>query len=450
MLTGWGRTGGSWATVAGPLNTERLQELVAGQPHGGVLARGAGRSYGDAAQNAGGYVLAPVTGPGIEPAAGGSTVRVSASTSFTELLVATVPHGLIVPVLPGTRHLTVGGAIAADVHGKNQRTDGSFCSWVDQIELIDGHGELRVLTPDGTPEEFRATAGGMGLTGIIVAATIRLLPLPSTRLQVTSTRVPGLDEVLAAMNDSRSKYAVAWIDTTATGRSLGRGIVDTADHLDPAGPPSATGSTAGNAADDAAGRLDYWPGRAHRAPRLPFCPVTPLAARRFNGLWYARAAGRSTAATSLPDFFHRLDALAGWNRLLGPRGFVQYQFAVPAAHDRVIAEVLEAVQRARCAPFLGTLKRFGPGGAGHLSFPQPGWSLAVDMPARPRLRPLLAELDERVAAAGGRVYLAKDARLSGAALAAMYDKLPEWQAVRAKLDPDGVFRSDLGRRVGLC
>jgi decaprenylphospho-beta-D-ribofuranose 2-oxidase len=435
MLTGWGRTGGSWATVAGPLNTERLQELVAGQPHGGVLARGAGRSYGDAAQNAGGYVLAPVTGPGIEPATGGSAVRVSASTSFTELLVATVPHGLIVPVLPGTRHLTVGGAIAADVHGKNQRTDGSFCSWVDQIELIDGHGELRMLTPDGTPEEFRATAGGMGLTGIIVAATIRLLPLPGTQLQVTSTREPGLDQVLAAMNGSRSKYTVAWIDTTATGRSLGRGIVDTADEPAPA---------------PAAGRLDYWPGRARRAPRLPFCPVSPLTARRFNGLWYARAAGRSTAATSLPDFFHRLDALADWNRLLGPRGFVQYQFAVPAAHDRVIAEVLEAVQRARCAPFLGTLKRFGPGGAGHLSFPQAGWSLAVDMPARPGLRPLLAGLDERVAAAGGRVYLAKDARLSGAALAAMYDRLPEWQAIRAKLDPNGVFRSDLGRRVGLC
>jgi decaprenylphospho-beta-D-ribofuranose 2-oxidase len=295
-----------------------------------------------------------------------------------------------------------------------------------------------VLTPDGTPEEFRATAGGMGLTGIIVAATIRLLPIRGTRLQVTSARLAGLDAVLAAMDASRSRYAVAWIDTTATGRSLGRGIVDTAGHPDEPGPAPA------------AGRLDYWPGRAHRAPRLPFCPVTPLAARRFNGLWYAKAAARRTVATSLPDFFHRLDALADWNRLLGPRGFVQYQFAVPAAQDRVIAEVLEAVQQARCAPFLGTLKRFGPGGAGHLSFPQPGWSLAVDMPARPRLRPLLAGLDERVAAAGGRVYLAKDARLSGAALAAMYDKLPEWQAIRAKLDPSGVFRSDLGRRVGLC
>lgn len=436
VLTGWGRTCPSRAAVTGPLDLPRLQELVAGLPPGGMVARGAGRSYGDAAQNAGGIVLSPVTRPGIEPAGDGA-VRATASTSFTELLGWTVPRGYIVPVLPGTRHLTVGGAIAADVHGKNQRSDGSFAAWVEQIELLDGRGELRVLTQDGDPGEFRATVGGMGLTGIILAATIRLLPVRSTLLEVTTRRLPGLDEVLAAMDGSRARYSVAWIDTTATGRSLGRGIVDTGEHPDAPGPAEAGG-------------LGYRPGHPRRAPGLPFCPVTPLTARGFNSLWYAKAPGYSSATASLPDFFHRLDALDGWNRLLGPHGFMQYQFAVPAAHDRVIAEVLEAVQGARWAPFLGTLKRFGPGSGGHLSFPLPGWSLAVDMPARPGLRPLLTELDGRVAAAGGRVYLAKDARLGGAALAAMYAKLPEWQAIRAKLDPNGVFRSDLGRRVGLC
>jgi decaprenylphospho-beta-D-ribofuranose 2-oxidase len=422
--------------VTGPLDLPRLQELVAGLPPGGLLARGAGRSYGDAAQNAGGIVLDPVTRPGIEPAGDGA-VRATASTSFTELLGWSLPHGYTVPVLPGTRHLTVGGAIAADVHGKNQRTDGSFCSWVDQIELIDGRGELRVLTRGGAPGEFRATAGGMGLTGIIVAATIRLLPVRSALLNVTTQRLPGLDEVMAAMDGSRARYSVAWIDTTAAGRSLGRGVVDTGDHLDAPDPAEAGG-------------LGFRPGHPRRAPALPFCPVTPLTARGFNSLWYAVAARHGSVTASMPDFFHRLDALADWNRLPGPRGFMQYQFAVPDGAGRVLAEVLEAVRDARCAPFLGTLKRFGPGGDGHLSFPQPGWSLAVDMPARPRLHPLLTELDGRVAAAGGRVYLAKDARLGRAALAAMYDRLPEWQAIRAKLDPNGVFRSDLGRRVGLC
>jgi decaprenylphospho-beta-D-ribofuranose 2-oxidase len=436
VLTGWGRTSPSRAAVTGPLDLPRLQEMVAGLPPGGVLARGAGLSYGDAAQNAGGVVLSPVTRPGIEPAGDGA-VRVTASTSFTELLGWAVPRGWIVPVLPGTRHLTVGGAVAADVHGKNQRTDGTFCSWVDQIELLDGRGELRVLTPGGDPAEFRATAGGMGLTGIILAATLRLLPVRSALLDVTARRLPGLDEVLAAMDGSRARYSVAWIYTTASGRSLGRGVVDTGEHRDASGPAEA-------------GELSYRPGQPRRAPGLPFCPVTPLTARGFNSLWYRKAARHSSGTASMPVFFHRLDAVAGWNKALGPHGFVQYQFAVPDGAERVIAEVLEAVRRARCAPFLGTLKRFGPGSGGHLSFPLPGWSLAVDMPDRPRIRPLLTELDRRVAAAGGRVYLAKDARLDGAALAAMYDKLPEWQAIRAKLDPNGVFRSDLGRRVGLC
>jgi decaprenylphospho-beta-D-ribofuranose 2-oxidase len=436
VLTGWGRTRPSRAAVAGPLDLPRLQELVAGLPPGGVLARGAGRSYGDAAQNAGGVVLSPVTRPGIEPA-GGAAVRVTASTGFTELLGWTLPRGYIVPVLPGTRHLTVGGAVAADVHGKNQRTDGSFCSWVDQIELIDGRGELRVLTPGADPGKFRATAGGMGLTGIIVAATIRLLPVRSALLNVTSRRLPGLDQVLAAMDGSRARYSVAWIDTTAAGRSLGRGVVEAGEHLDAPDPAEAGG-------------LGYRPGHPRHAPGLPFCPVSPLAARGFNSLWFRKAARHSDATASMPVFFHRLDAIAGWNRALGPRGFVQYQFAVPDGAERLIAEALETVQRAGCAPFLGTLKRFGPGSGGHLSFPLPGWSLAIDMPARPRIRPPLTELDRRVAAAGGRVYLAKDARLGAAALAAMYDRLPEWQAIRAKLDPNGVFRSDLGRRVGLC
>jgi decaprenylphospho-beta-D-ribofuranose 2-oxidase len=438
LLTGWGRTSPSRARVAGPLHLEQLQALVASLPPGGVLARGAGRSYGDAAQNAGGCVLCPVTVPGAEFTAGGGLVRVSGSTSFAELLARTVPRGQTLPVLPGTSDVTVGGAIAADVHGKNQRADGSLSAWIEEIELVDGRGELRVLTPGGDPDGFRATVGGMGLTGIILAATIRLMPIRSTLLQVTSQRAPDLDALLGALDGCRSRYSVAWIDPTASGRSLGRGIVHAGDHLADPDPRSE------------AGGLAYRPGRARRAPGVPVCPVTPLSARAFNSLWFHRAPARSSGTTDLAGFFHRLDAVAGWNRVLGPRGFVQYQFVVPDGAERVLADALETMRRARGAPFLGTLKRFGSSGGGHLSFPMPGWSLAIDMPASPRLAAPLGELDGRVAAAGGRVYLAKDSRLSGAALAAMYARLPEWQVIRAKLDPNGVFRSDLGRRVGLC
>ena len=438
VLTGWGRTTPSRARVVGPLPGGQLRALVADRPAGGVLARGAGRSYGDAAQNAGGVVLDPVTAPRIDLDPDAATVRASASTSFADLLTRIVPEGLLLPVLPGTRHLTVGGAVAADVHGKNQRSDGSLGGWIEEIELLDGTGEVRRLTPGGDPDGFRATVGGMGLTGIILGATIRLVRIRSAQMLVSTRRRPDLDALLTALDESRDRYSVAWIDTTATGRSFGRGVVAVGDHLadpDPAAEPEG---------------LAYRPGRAHRAPRLPVCPVTAWSAREFNGLHFRSAAQEDSELTDLATFFHRLDALDGWNRALGPRGFVEYQCVVPGDAPGVIAQILEAAQQRRCAPFLGTLKRFGPGSGGYLSFPMAGWSVAIAMPAgNRRIGPMLDDLDLRIAAAGGRVYLAGDSRLRSSACAAMYPGLPRWRAAASRLDPSGVFRSDLGQRLGL-
>jgi decaprenylphospho-beta-D-ribofuranose 2-oxidase len=215
--------------------------------------------------------------------------------------------------------------------------------------------------------------------------------------------------------------------------------VDTGDHLagpDPRREPDG---------------LIYRPPRARRAPAMPFCAVTPLSARWFNSLWFSQAINYRIAVTDLPTFFHRLDAVDGWNRATGPRGLIQYQFVVPEGAENVIARALETVQRHRCAPFLGTLKRFGQASKGPLSFPMRGWSLAIDMPAgRPGLRLALAKLDHAVTAVGGRVYLAKDARLGRASFDVMYGPQAGWRAARARLDPDGVFQSDLGRRLGLC
>ncbi len=209
MLTGWGRAVPSRAMVGGPIDLDDLQELVASRPSRGVLGRGAGRSYGDAAQNMDGYVLAPVTRSHMELNVAAATLRASASTSFTEMLAAVVPHGLILPVLPGTRHLTMGGAVAADVHGKNQRRDGSIAAWIDEIELIDGRGSLRTLTPEGDPGAFWATVGGMGLTGLILAVTIRLLRIRSALLEVTSRRLADLDALLAALDEAESRLPPA-------------------------------------------------------------------------------------------------------------------------------------------------------------------------------------------------------------------------------------------------
>jgi len=436
VLTGWGRTAPSRAYVAGPMEKSQLQEIIAAHPARGVLARGAGRSYGDAAQNAGGYVLAPVTRPCVEADAGAATVRVSASTTFTEVLEHIVPQGLLLPVLPGTRHLTVGGAVAADVHGKNQHVDGSISAWIGEIELLDGNGKLHTLTPG--QDAYRATVGGMGLTGIILAVKLRLLRISSTTMRVTTRRLADLDALLSAMDHATDRYAVAWIDTSANRRSFGRGILDVGDHLTE--PDS----------EDRAG-LAYRAGRDRRAPATPFSLFNPLTARAFNGLWYRRAPQEQTGFIGLAPFFHRLDAISDWNRALGPRGFLQYQFAVPNGAEHLVTEVLSTLRRHHAAPFLGTLKRFGPASGNYLSFPGPGWSLAVDMPTgNPRLRMVLNHLDRRVADAGGRVYLAKDVRMRADAFAAMYSALAEWREVRELLDPRKVFSSDLGRRLGLC
>jgi decaprenylphospho-beta-D-ribofuranose 2-oxidase len=441
LLSGWGRTAATRATVVGPLEPDRLAELMVDSrtSNRGLLARGAGCSYGDAAQNAGGIVVAPPTERLIEVDVQTATVRASSATTFADLLNHLVPHGLLLPVIPGTGHLTLGGAVAADVHGKNHHVDGSISAWIESIELIGGDGRPRTLTPGGDGPGFRATVGGMGLTGVILAATLRLLPIRSARMQVTVRRAANLDELMTGLYETDSRYAVAWIDGTADGRALGRGVLDLGDHLDAPDP-----------ATEPRG-LHYRAIRCVRAPQLPFSPVTPMTARAFNSLWFHKAPRESQATASLGAFFHRLDAVSQWNRMLGPQGFVQYQFAVPHTSGHLVAEALRTLQRGSAAPFLGTLKHFGRGNDNPLSFPLAGWSLAVDLPVgRHGLAGLLDGLDRRIADAGGRVYLAKDARLGRACFTDMYGPLDQWHAARDELDPHGVMRSDLGRRLGLC
>jgi decaprenylphospho-beta-D-ribofuranose 2-oxidase len=439
VISGFGRTAPARSVVIGPIDRDRVRDLIATRPALGLIARGAGLSYGDAAQNSGGVVLGPVTRPVVKLDASRQTVTASAGTTFGQILTQIVPAGFVLPVLPGTRHLTVGGAVAADVHGKNHERDGSLSAWIEQVDLVDGTGELRCLTAAGDPDGLQATVGGMGLTGVILSAQIRLQPIRSDMMEVTSHRMACLDEVLSLLETAKSQYSVAWIDATATGVSLGRGIVDIADH---AGQP---GSAAGGQ------DLAYRQGRARRAPAMPVSVVTPLSARAFNSLWFRKAPARHSRLADLATFFHRLDAVDGWNRAVGPAGLIQYQFVVPETAEHVLTEVLEAVGHNGCAPFLGTLKRFGPASGGPLSFPVPGWCLAIDMPAgRPQLARQLQALDLRVSEAGGRVYLAKDSRLRRDAFDAMYGPLTSWRATRARLDPHEVFQSDLGRRLGLC
>jgi decaprenylphospho-beta-D-ribofuranose 2-oxidase len=440
-LTGWGRTAPTTARVVDVVADE-LPAVVAAADDRGVLVRGLGRSYGDAAQNAGGTVVRLVpTSPAVVLDATAGTVTAHAGVSLDEVLRRIVPEGWFVPVTPGTRYITVGGAIASDVHGKNHHVDGSFGVHVRSMRLLMADGVVRDITPAVDPQLWWATIGGMGLTGAILEATFAVLHIGSSRCVVDTTRAGDLEQVLALMEsgDDAYRYSVAWVDLLARGRQLGRSVLTRGDH----------------APADAVRRgdpLGYSPRfLAAVPPRLPNMLNHP-SVRAFNEVWFRKApARRQGEIQSITRFFHPLDAIAGWNHLYGSNGFLQYQFLVPFGREDTLRDVVERVSLSGHASFLAVLKRFGPGNAAPLSFPTRGWTLTMDLPAGASgLRGLLHDLDERVLSAGGRHYLAKDAHTTPDAIRRGYPRLGEWQDARHKADPDGVWVSDIARRLDLA
>lgn len=442
-LTGWGRTAGTVATVVRPEDAAAgARALDAATEDRPVAFRGLGRSYGDAAQSAGGTVLDTTRMRGVlafDLRTG--VVRAEAGLSIDALLRATVPAGWFVPVTPGTRMVTLGGAVAADVHGKNHHRDGSFGAHVVAI---------RLATPDGMVEDlgpgealFDATVGGMGLTGLILEVTVRLIPVTSAYLQVSTSRAPDLDALMTILEeqDAAQRYSVAWIDCLSGGRSLGRGVVTAGDHLE-AGDLEAT---------VAADPLRFAPSTRLQAP--PFVPSGLLnrgTVRAFNEAWYRRAPrAPQESVEHAATFFHPLDGVADWNRIYGPRGFIQYQYVVPFGAEATVARTLEELSASGVPSFLAVLKRFGAQGTGLLSFPMPGWTLAIDIPAGAALVGLLARLDRQVLQAGGRLYLAKDARMPRHLVEAGYPRLDAFRTIRRTVDPHGRIATDLSRRLAL-
>jgi decaprenylphospho-beta-D-ribofuranose 2-oxidase len=448
-LTGWGRTARSVAdvVVASSRDVDELAAVVKDLPARGGIARGLGRSYGDPAQNGGGVVIRlqdRVADIRLDAAAG--TVTVPAGVSLDELLGVIVPRGFFVPVTPGTRFVTVGGAIASDIHGKNHHVDGSFGSHVVRMSLLLADGTIIELTPADRADVFWATVGGMGLTGIILDATIRLLRIETSRCAVDTTRARDLDELMWLMDegDRYFRYSVAWVDLLAKGARLGRGVLSRGDHATPDQL----------APRDAVDPLTYNPRRVAAVPPVvpPSGFLTHASVAAFNEFWYRKAPPRRIAQiVSIPAYFHVLDSIAAWNRLYGRRGFVQYQFAVPFGAENALRTVVERVAGSGTPSFLSVLKRFGAANPGPLSFPAPGWTLTLDLPAAasPGLAALLHGLDDVVLGAGGRHYLAKDAHATPEAIRRGYPRLDEWREVRASVDPAGVWASDLSRRLRL-
>lgn len=454
LLTGWGRTAPSASDVVPAVHPRMVDEAMAavqdrglGDRSRGLIARGMGRSYGDPAQNAGGTVVDATWLDGIyDIDLDTGRIRVGGGVTLEALMERFVPLGWFVPVTPGTRLVSVGGAIAADIHGKNHHVDGSFCSHVLSMTLVTPSGPV-LLSAASDPDLFWATAGGMGLTGIITEATLQMIPVETSYMLVDTEQATDLDDVMDKMlhGDDDYRYSVAWIDCQSTGSRLGRSVLTRGDHA---------------RLEDLPARLRSDPDRARafvprQLARIPLTPpsglLNPLTVAAFNEFWFRKAPKRQIGkAHHMTGFFHPLDGVGQWNRLYGPKGFLQYQFVVPDAAGETVRRIISRLTEVKLASFLAVLKRFGPGDPGHLSFPMPGWTLALDLPVgHDTLDRLLDELDTAVLEANGRIYLAKDSRLAPATFRAMYPRFDEWQAVRRMVDPDGVMQSDLSRRLGL-
>jgi len=442
-LSGWGRRNYSTAKIYTPKDIEQIKNLI-DKKINPLISRGLGRSYGDPAQCGGGHVIDTRNLNTLHLDKNSGVLLAGGGAKFSEILKYIVPRGFFLPVSPGTKNITVGGAISSDVHGKNHHCDGSFANHVLQISLIDGQGNLRILSPfDITSSEaFWATTGGMGLTGVIVEAKFKLISITSSQIKVQTKKFNELDSLMESMieNDNRHKYSVAWIDSLS---KKGRGILTRGDHAD---------SNEINYSDRKIYKepLKY---DEEKTPNTPsFFPngiLNNFTVSLFNKVWFAKSRNSlESEFQSFSTFFHPLDGLKNWNRIYGNNGFIQYQFVVPDKSSFLISKILDSLKKIGAPSFLTVLKRFGKANKGPLSFPIEGWTLAVDIPAKvPRLLDTLNCLDELVVNAGGRIYLAKDSRQSSKTFKKSYLRYEEWKSQKKILDPSNIFVSDLSRRL---
>ncbi len=448
-VSGWGRGGARLAQVLRPDAGEDLAGALPAFVDGRrpVTVRGAGESYGDAAlpPDDGGCVLDMSGRDGVLSLDADAGVVVAQSGIPLRRLQAIVSgRGWTVPVLPGSGAVTLGGAVASDVHGKNEPGAGSFGTHVQWLTLHHPDGTGRRLAPDRDPDAFWATVGGMGLTGVIDAVALRLAPISTRTMTHSRLRAGTLEQSLSLMHGLAERqrqedrlHVMAWLDGASTG-AAGRSVIDLSEPAEPTGRRPARPRPRGRR-----------PGQ--RPGSLPGSGVIGRPTIRAAGTlhWRLTMTGRAREV-DLEQVLWPLEQAGWWPAAFGRQGLVQYQLLLPDQAVDELANVLWLLHRQHVPPALAVLKRFTHASPAPLGFGAPGWSLAMDFPRRwPHLEPALRTVDELVVQHGGRVYLTKDSRLPAGVLEAMYPRLAQWRSVRDRLDPTGRMTSSLGVRLGL-
>lgn len=441
-LTGWGRYPRHETQLVTASDPAAVQKLLPKYP--ASISRGNGRAYGDAAIGERSTLLTcginrmrafdPVTG----------LLRVEAGVLLAEILAVFVQRGFIPPVLPGTKFVTVGGMIAADIHGKNHHRDGGFGDHLQELELVLPNGELMSCSRGENADLFAATVGGMGLTGTIVEATFRLKPIETAWMRQRTIVAGDLNAAMRALRETAdATYSVAWIDCAARGASLGRSLIYVAEH-----------ATQEDLERLGLGTDPFAPARARRLSvpfDFPSRTLNRWSVAGLNELYFRRGAAKAGRPFLVhwDPYFFPLDGVQGWNRIYGHRGFLQHQCVIPtAAAGPTLGAILDRISRRANPSPLAVLKQLRSS-FGHLSFPMDGYTLALDLPVTDDVFPLLDEIDDIVVAAGGRLYLAKDSRQSRATFEGGYPGLCKLRNIRRAIGADHHIASRLSERLGI-
>ena len=439
-LAGWGANYRAECFLTKP---QFSSEVKARLDRDGSISRGLGRSYGDCAINSNAQVIETTAMNRLlsfDEEAGVLTCE--AGTSLESIIETFAPQGWFPMITPGTKFVTVGGCIANDIHGKAHHAQGCFSNCVESMAVLLADGDVITASRSEHEDLFWATFGGMGLLGFILTATIRLRRIETTYFHQKSIQANDLESMMAALDehDHAFPYSVATLDVFATGASLGRGVLTVGDHAK---------------LSELSPRLAADPLKVSGKPKirvpfeLPDFTLNPLSMRLVNAV-IQRIQASAAPLGHYEAFFYPLDKIAEWNRGYGRRGFTQYQFVIPFENGVAqMRKILTAILSSGELPFLNVLKRLGKESGGVLSFPREGYTFAIDFPIRESTPALLKKLDAMVTDAGGRIYLGKDSYTDAATFRTMYPELDSWLETKAKYDPNCVFTSDLGRRVGL-